>query len=45
MDVMCVFCEGVFVEVYVCPNCDEYKGLMPLTQAIEYLDLDPADYE
>lgn len=45
-DVMCVFCEGVFTsDTFVCPTCNEYKGLMPIGQAVEYLDLDPADFE
>jgi hypothetical protein len=43
---MCVYCEGLFTsDTVVCPNCDEYKGMMPVSQAVEYLDLDPADYE
>ena len=37
-DVMCVYCQGVF------PECDEYDGIMPLKQAIEYLGLDINDY-
>lgn len=45
-DLMCVFCEGVFTDTtYVCPNCDDYKGLMPIGKAIDYLDLNPADYQ
>lgn len=40
MDVMCVFCESVFAsDTYVCSWCDEYKGLMPLDRAVEYLGL------
>jgi hypothetical protein len=43
---MCVYCEGVFTaDTIVCPNCDEYKGLVPLSQGIEYLNLDPNDFE
>ncbi len=42
---MCVFCESVFPDTtYVCSECDDYKGLMPLGQAIKYLNLDPNDY-
>lgn len=44
-DVMCVYCEGVFVNVAVCPECNEYDGLMPLTRAVEYLNLDINDYQ
>lgn len=45
-DVMCVYCEGVFTDTtYVCPSCNEYDGLMPLNRAIDYLDLDPRDFE
>lgn len=42
---MCVYCQEVFVDVFVCPNCKEYDGMMPVKQAIEYLDLDPNDFE
>ena len=46
MDVMCVYCEGVFTsDTVVCPNCNELDGMLPLEQAITYLDLDPADFE
>jgi hypothetical protein len=45
MDKMCVYCEGVFTDdTIVCPNCSEYDGMMPLENAIEYLNLDPNDY-
>jgi hypothetical protein len=45
MDKMCVYCEGVFTsDTVVCPNCNEYDGLMPLDNAIEYLNLDPNDF-
>jgi hypothetical protein len=44
-DVMCVYCQGVFVDgTAVCPECDEYDGLMPLKKAIDYLGLDINDY-
>lgn len=45
MDKMCVYCYGVFApDTVVCPNCDELDGLLPLTKAIEYENLDPNDY-
>lgn len=44
-DVMCVYCNGVYVDsTAVCPECNEYDGMMPLQRAISYLDLDPNDY-
>jgi hypothetical protein len=46
MDKMCVYCESVFTpDTIVCPNCGEYDGMMPLGNAIEYLNLDPNDYQ
>jgi hypothetical protein len=45
MDKMCVYCESVYSpDTIMCHWCDEYKGLMPLEDAIEYLNLDPNDY-
>jgi hypothetical protein len=48
MKLMCVFCETVFENgTFVCHECNDYKGLMPLGSAITYLELDPnewADY-
>ena len=44
MKVMCVFCESVFDGVMVCPECNDYKGLMSLGSAITYLELDPNDW-
>jgi hypothetical protein len=45
MDLMCVYCESVFSpDTYVCSYCDEYKGLMPLKDAVEYLDLPIGDF-
>ena len=45
MDKMCVYCESVFTsETIVCPNCNEYDGLMPVSQAVDYLDLDRNDF-
>lgn len=44
-DVMCVYCLGVFAEsTAVCPECDEYDGIMPLQKAVRYLNLDLNDY-
>lgn len=44
-DLMCVYCEGVFTDnVSVCPECDEYDGLMPLQKAVRYLNLDINNY-
>ncbi len=45
MDKMCVYCESVFTsDTIVCHNCNEYDGMMPLEQAIDYLNLDPNDF-
>jgi hypothetical protein len=45
-EVMCVYCEGVYTaDTFVCPVCNEYDGMMLLTKAIDYLDLDPKDFE
>jgi lipopolysaccharide biosynthesis regulator YciM len=44
--VICVYCEGVYdADVFVCPTCKEYDGMMPLVKGIEYLDLDPNDFD
>lgn len=42
--VMCVFCENVYDDVFVCGECQDYKGLMPIGEAVPYLDLDPKDF-
>lgn len=43
---VCVFCTELYPsDTIVCPACNEYKGMMPVSQAVPYLDLDPADYE
>ena len=45
MDLMCIYCESVYTsDTVVCHSCNEYKGLMPLDSAIDYLDLDPNDF-
>jgi RNA polymerase subunit RPABC4/transcription elongation factor Spt4 len=45
MDKMCVYCEGIFSpDTYVCSTCDEYKGLMLLVDAVEYLGLDYSEF-
>ena len=43
-NVICVFCEQVWSEVFVCPDCNEYKGLMPLKEGIDYMGLDADDF-
>jgi RNA polymerase subunit RPABC4/transcription elongation factor Spt4 len=36
---VCVFCEGIFpAETFVCPDCNEYKGMMTITEASETYD-------
>lgn len=42
--VMCVFCGNVYDDVVVCGECNDYKGITPIVEAIPYLDLDPNDY-
>lgn len=45
MDVMCTFCGQVFTpDTYMCWKCNEYKGLMPLDEAVAYLDLPIEDF-
>jgi RNA polymerase subunit RPABC4/transcription elongation factor Spt4 len=42
---VCVYCENQYPEsVMVCPECNDYKGLMPMREAIIYLDLDVEDF-
>ena len=32
--VVCVFCDGVFPEgTFVCPDCNEYKGIVPVKES------------
>ena len=46
MDLICVYCTGVFTsDTPICSTCNEYDGLMGLSDGIKYLDLDPADFE
>jgi hypothetical protein len=40
---ICVYCYGV-TYAYVCPNCNEYDGLMPILDAEEYLGEDLTEY-
>jgi hypothetical protein len=41
---ICVFCMNL-VNDYVCHECNDYKGLMPLTDAKGYLGSDfPEEY-
>jgi RNA polymerase subunit RPABC4/transcription elongation factor Spt4 len=36
---VCVFCENIYnPSVMVCPECQDYKGLMTLTEASETYD-------
>lgn len=38
---ICVFCLNEYPEdTFVCPECNEYKGLMPINEAREYLQDD-----
>lgn len=40
---ICVFCMNATF-MYVCPTCNEYKGLMPFTtETEEYLEIDDLD--
>lgn len=42
---MCIFCENIYsAGVMVCQECSDYKGLMTLSNAIDYLNLDPNDF-
>lgn len=36
---ICVFCLNI-VNDYVCHDCNDYKGLMPIPQAKSYLGSD-----
>jgi hypothetical protein len=40
MKTICVFCLNIWEDVVVCPDCNEYKGLMPIEDAKEYLGED-----
>ncbi len=36
---VCVFCENTYGEdVVLCPECTDYKGLMPIAEASEVYD-------
>ena len=38
-DKVCVFCENIYSpSTFVCPECNDYKGLMPITEASETYD-------
>lgn len=41
---ICVFCGNVYDDVMVCPACNEYKGLMPLVDAVAQYGFNPHDY-
>ena len=39
MSKICVFCENVYsAEVMVCQVCEDYKGLMPIGEAVKAYD-------
>ncbi len=43
----CVFCSNVLAgDVVVCPECQDYKGIMSVDDAESYLEMriDPDDY-
>ena len=40
---VCVFCYTT-TYAYICPECNDYKGLMPVLDAEEYLGEDLTDY-
>ena len=40
---ICVFCYTT-TYAYICPECSDYKGLMPIKEAQDYLEEDLADY-
>ena len=41
---VCVYCMGT-TYAYVCPECNEYDGLMPITQETEdYIGEDLLEY-
>lgn len=40
---ICVFCYTT-TYAYICPDCRDYKGLMSIREAEEYLDEDLTDY-
>lgn len=40
---ICVFCE-VTTYAYICPECRDYKGLMSIREAEEYLDADLTEH-
>jgi hypothetical protein len=39
----CVFCHTT-TYAYICPQCNDYKGLMEIKAAEEYLDEDLTEY-
>ena len=40
MDVVCVFCEGIYApDTVICHNCEDYKGIMPMDKAEAYLGI------
>lgn len=47
MKLVCVFCMNIWESgTIVCPDCREYKGLMPLNrETLDYLDEDPEEWK
>jgi hypothetical protein len=39
----CVFCSTT-TYAYICPECGDYKGLMPIIEAEAYLGEDLGEY-
>ncbi len=38
-ELVCVFCENTYPQdTIVCPECDDYKGMMTITEASETYD-------
>jgi hypothetical protein len=40
---ICVFCY-ITTYAYICPECRDYKGLMPIPDAEAYLEEDLTEY-
>ena len=42
---ICVFCENTYsLDIVVCPECQDYKGMMPLEVAKETYDFIAESY-
>jgi len=43
---ICVFCETTYAnDVVICVGCEDYKGMMPLGEAMETYDFIKENYE